>query len=554
MACVLLFQSMNSSPLAEVGNLMEHTPTAETYRRLSRPDAFPGDPAAVAGVDWIQTHLSHVYLTRDRVYKFRKPVDFGFVRFAARAARNADCQREVELNRRLSPDVYLGVAALSEADGRCGVGPVSDALPANATAEYCVVMRRLPEGRDALSLLEGDALSAEMLDRVARRLTRFHDEQNLGIPAPFSATQWLERTVGPVETCFEVISKLPVGVEPDALNAARDRVQQFVQSKAERFEQRRLEGRAVDAHGDLHLQHIWFEDDAAGPTIIDCLEFDAALREIDVASEVAFLVMDLRYRGRQSLAESFLRNYAAHSGDFGLYRVVDYFISYRAAVRAKVAALAAADAAIDPGQRQRAETSASNHLELAAQALSPRPPGSLWVVCGIVGSGKSSAARVLADRVDGVIVASDRIRKKLAGLESGVAGDEVDTGLYAPKCVDAVYASLLEQARPVVESGRDAILDATFSSRAHRTSAAEWARSLGIPVRFMEVRCAPGVAIERLRARAAAGRDDSDAGPDFHAVSAARWESPLAEGFVHVIRTDAEGWRERLAAAVGDFG
>ncbi|MGH7337792.1 MAG: hypothetical protein ACREI7_09445, partial [Myxococcota bacterium] len=168
------------------------------WAQLARAETFPGDPSAGAGVEWIQTHLSHVYRTADRVYKFRKPVDLGFVRFTSRAERNADCLREIALNRRLAPDVYLGVAPLVGSGGRPHVGLPVEAIPIEAR-DYCVVMRRLPDGRDALSLLEAGKLTAEQLDALAALLARFHAAHALGTPAPFTSEEWLARCTRPAE-------------------------------------------------------------------------------------------------------------------------------------------------------------------------------------------------------------------------------------------------------------------------------------------------------------------------------------------------------------------
>ena len=162
---------------------------AAALAALGSPDAYPGDPGAARGVAHVQTHISHVFLTRDRVYKFRKDVDLGFLRFATRAERNADCLREVALNRRLAPDVYLGVAPLVEAGGRFAIGPVGEALArggAGGAPEHCVVMRRLRDGRDALSLLERGALEAAELEHAAELVAAFHRANGLGTPAPFS--------------------------------------------------------------------------------------------------------------------------------------------------------------------------------------------------------------------------------------------------------------------------------------------------------------------------------------------------------------------------------
>lgn len=532
---------------------------AQELGALAAPDAYPDDASAALGVEQTQTHLSYVFLTGRRVYKFRKAVDLGFVRFTSRGERNADCLREVALNRRLAPDVYLGVAPLLH--GPVRIGAVAEGLAraqdGGGDEEHCVVMRRLPSGRDALTLLGRGELSGAQIERAAAFVARFHDRHGMGTPAPFGAEEWLLRCIGPMQDNLRLLGSAPAErAARDALARLEAATREFAERNADRFERRRLAGRAVDGHGDLHLQHLWYEHDDADPIAIDCLEFSESLRRIDAAAEVAFPAMDLRYRGAAPLAERFLRVYARERDDFDLYGVVDGFASYRAAVRAKVARVAAADPAIDPEQRAQAGQSARRHLELAVQMFAARGAGALVLVGGIVGTGKSTAAAELADAAGAVVIASDRVRKRLAGLApTERSGNGLDEGLYDPAQGGRVYAGLLERAAPVLGSGRIALLDATWSRAADRERARRFARERGAATLFIETRCAASVARERLARRKAQGADPSDAGPEFHARSAARFEPPeewpAAEH--RVVETDRADWREALRAIAADL-
>lgn len=537
-------------------------PDPRVIAQLALPVAYPHDADAAAGIAEIQTHLSHVFLTRTRVYKFRKAVRLSFVDFGTREERNADCLREVALNRRLAPDVYLGVAPLEIGEGSVRVGAPAETLAGDdgAAFEHCVVMRRLPEGRDALHLLETGALRPSHLERLADCMAAFHAAHGLGVPAPFAPDEWLACCTEPLAASFRAIAESGIDVGP-GLAHARERARAFVRDHAERFEHRRRLGRAVDAHGDLHLQHVWFESDDAAPLVIDCLEFDARLRRIDVAAEVAFTAMDLAYRGHPGLASFFLRRYARASGDFDLYGVVDFFAGYRAAVRAKVAAIAAGEAEIEAVQRERAAESARRHTAFAAEALAQRPPGAVVLVGGLVGTGKSTVAEALADALDAApgvaVVSSDRERKRQAGLDPLArthAGP--DAGLYAPEAVRETYAALRAHARPLSRSGRVAVLDATWSSRAERHQALGLAAELGARLLFVETRCEGPVAVERLRRRREAGGDPSDAGPERHAVSAARFEPLEGDERAHrrVVATDASDWRAQVQAIAQEIG
>jgi hypothetical protein len=333
--------------------------------------------------------------------------------------------------------------------------------------------------------------------------------------------------------------------------ATRDAVHAFVASHRDVFEARRREGRAVDGHGDVHLQHVWFEAGREVPTLVDCIEFNDSLRHIDAAAEVAFLAMDLRYRGRGALAARFLQSYAEAADDYGLFEVVDYFISYRAAVRAKVAAIAAEDAGIAARQRAAAATSARAHMRLAARALRAPASGALVLLAGIVGTGKSSAAQVVAAATEGVVIASDRLRKRMRGLPDD-ARDGARRGIYTRAAKDAVYAAMLERAAPVLRSGRVAVLDATYESASQRDRALRWAAARGVPVCMVETRAPRAATLDRLARRAAAGRSASDAGPARYEASR-RAFAPVKppRGVAHLVAPTARpGWRARLRRQV----
>jgi aminoglycoside phosphotransferase family enzyme/predicted kinase len=531
---------------------------------LAEPAAYPDDASAARGVAHVQTHISHVFLTATRVYKLRKAVSPGFLDFGARAARNDDCERELRLNRRLAPDVYLGIAPLVGgvgglrvgAGGGFRVGALGEA--ARADAEHVVVMRRLPDGCDALSLLARGALGRAHLLAAAARIAAFHRSEALGAPAPFSGEAWLARIDHPMRDTLGVFSAhaAAAALEPAAIEGLGAAWAGALAACAGRLEARRLEGRAVDGHGDLHLAHLWFEAGPETPLFIDCIEFSDELRRIDAASDVAFLTMDLAYRGHEPLGELFLARYAEASGDHALYDVVDLYAAYRAAVRAMVAALAAADREIAAAQREAAAASAARHLALARRLLTRRGPGALVLVGGSVGTGKSSVAAALCDATPAVVWASDRVRKTLAGLAPEAhARAAADAGLYTAAWNDRTYAALLERAGPALRSGRLVVLDATWASRRRREAALAFARGLGAPAWFVRVDCAEATALERVRRRAARGDDPSDAGPERVAPSRRAFEPPdewPPERRLE-LATDLASWRDEIPRLVAQL-
>jgi hypothetical protein len=524
---------------------------------LAAPAAYPADGSAARGVRHVQTHISHVFLSGERVYKLRKAVTLPFLDFGTRRLRNADALRELRLNRRLAPDVYLGVAPVEPAAAGWRVLETGEA--AGRDVEHALVMRRLPDGRDALSLLAAGVLGPAQLCAAAERIALFHRAQALGVPAPFSSEEWRERIDRPMQDNLSGLREhaLAARLEGSAVEALADAWKRGLARCLPCLEARRISGCAVDGHGDLHLAHLWFEAGPSEPLFVDCIEFDDELRRIDAASDVAFLFMDLVYRGQALLGERWLSGYAEASGDYGLYDVVDLHAAYRAAVRAKVAALAAADREIKGAQRRAAAESAGRHLALASGLLVPKPAGTLVLVAGTVGVGKSTIAAALALASGAVLLSSDRTRKALAGFRPEArAGAAPDAGLYAPDWNERTHAALLARSAPALRSGRAVVLDATWSARSRRAAARERARTLGAAAWLVHVDCAETVARERVQARALRGDDPSDAGPELVAKSRARFEPlddwPSAERVE--LRTDGPLLPEQVAGILTRAG
>jgi uncharacterized protein len=524
---------------------------------LAAPAAHPDDPSAASGLEHVQTHISHVFLSGERVTKLRKAVRLSFLDFGTLRARNADALAEVRLNRRLAPDVYLGLAALERTGAGWRVGALAEA-PRPET-ENAVVMRRLPQGSDALSLLAAGALGPAHVRAAAERIAAFHRAHGLGAPAPFAPEDWRERIDRPMQANLSGLraDAATARLAPAAIEALAGAWRDALAARGAALERRRAEGRAVEGHGDLHLAHLWFEAGPEAPLFVDCVEFDAELRRIDAASDVAFPFMDLVYRGCPAFGERWLSDYVEASGDAGLYDVVDLYAAYRAAVRAKVAALAAADREIEAAQRDAAAESADRHLALASRLLAAQPPGALVLVSGTVGVGKSTVARALAEASGAALFSSDRTRKRLAGLAPGArAADAPDAGLYAPAWHDRAYAALLEHAAPALRAGRTVVLDATWSERRRRAAARELAHRLGAAAWLVRVDCAEATALARVRERERRGADPSDAGPEWVARSRSRFEPPdeWPEARRLLFATDTPDWRAALPGLLARIG
>ena len=306
-----------------------------------------------ARVELRQTHISYVLLAGAYVYKIKKPVRFAFLDYGTLERRRHFCEEEVRLNRRLAPDVYLGVVPLIERAGSFELGEGAVATPGWTTVEYAVRMRRLPDDRMLDRLLKAGRVREEDLRAVARRLASFHSAASTEDAPLFGAPDAVARTL---EENFEETEPL-VGrtiSEPD-FAAIRRYSTRFLAENREVFKVRIREGRVREGHGDLRAEHVCLID---GVVVFDCVEFSKRLRYCDVSSELAFLAMDLDFLGAPVLARDLIRAYAGATGDETLTALLPFYQCYRAYVRGKVESLKSMEAEVPGGERERAGSAA----------------------------------------------------------------------------------------------------------------------------------------------------------------------------------------------------
>lgn len=445
----------------------------------------------------METHVSTVFLVGDRAYKLKKAIATGFLDWSTEASRRQACEREVELNSRLAPDVYQGVAAVLGPDGQ--------------PCDHLVVMRRLPEQARLSRLVTESRDPRRALRRVVKTLAAFHGaaarspEIDEGACPDAVLARWRDnaREMGPYAGTL---------LDPGELEELADRSERYVAGRRPLFGQRIDEGRVCDGHGDLLADDIFCLPD--GPRIVDCLEFDDRLRHGDVVEDIAFLAMDLERLGAPDLATWFLDAYRRATGDPFPRSYADFFVAYRAQVRAKVACLRHAQGVpAAAGEAGRLLGMALAHLRAAEVRL--------ILVGGLPGSGKTTVARRLGHALGWRVLSSDEVRRapgdgpepSPAGA-AALAGPPFATGRYTPAATDAAYEVLLDRARALLESGEPVILDASWTAARHRAAAAGLA---GQTVSALgELRCeAPiGMLAHRIAERRAAGRSLSEATPE----------------------------------------
>ncbi len=435
-----------------------------------------------------ETHSAVVFFLGDHAYKVKKPVDLGFLDFSTRELRELACHREVDLNRRLAPDVYVGVADV--------IGP--DGLP----LEHLVVMQRMPDERRLARLaVEGGSLDAEIA-QIARTIAAFHARARRSTIADELASVDATRALWG-ENTGALIAGGGTTFDESTVATVHALAMRYLDGRRPLFAARTAEGRAVDGHGDLLADDIFCLPD--GPRVLDCLDFDERLRMGDGLADVAFLAMDLDHLGRPDLSERLLTSYGEHSGDVWPPSLAHHHVAYRAQVRAKVTALRAAEG------DEEAASAARDLLDLALRHLEAGRVR-LVLVGGPPASGKTTLARSLARELDAVVLHSDVIRKELAGVPAttslAVGFEQAD---YRPHATERTYRTCMERAEIALGMGATVILDASWARADLRDQARHLARRTCADL--IELCCwAPVDVCEgRIEQRQATGGDASDA-------------------------------------------
>ncbi|NDU71514.1 AAA family ATPase [Actinomadura sp. DSM 109109] len=456
-----------------------------------------------------ETHIGVVFFTGDRAYKLKKPVNLGFLDFSTRERRERACREEVRLNRRFAPDVYLGVADVLGPDGEA--------------CDHLVVMRRMPADRRLSTLVKAGAPVRDALRDTARILAAWHARAPRG--PRIAAEETRDAVRGRWHDSFEQARPFQGAVlDTGAAAETEDLADEFLAGRGPLFDARIADGRVVDGHGDLLAGDVFCLDD--GPRILDCLEFDDRLRYLDGLDDAAFLAMDLERLGATEHAERFLGWYAEYAADPAPSSLRHHYVAYRAFVRAKVACLRHRQGAPDAAAEARA------YADVALRHLRAGRVG-LIMVGGLPGTGKTSLAGALADRLGCTVLSSDRIRKELAGLTpADPASAPYGSGIYTPEWGRRTYRELALRAARLLQMGETVILDASWTSKANRDLLAAVAEQEHAHLTRLRCEAPEAVCAERMRTRPR-GASDADAG-----IAAA-------------MRTDSAPWPGSVAVDTG---
>jgi aminoglycoside phosphotransferase family enzyme/predicted kinase len=441
-----------------------------------------------AHLRFAETHVSILGMSADRVWKLKKAVRFPFVDLSTPELRRANAERELRLNRRFAPDVYLGIEPVTDEQG--------------VQREVVLAMRRMPEDRRLAVVASGSPeIARSCIDRIIDGLVAIHRVAPRGFE--IDATGRRDRVLDLWDrNLAEMRPFVPEVLDTAQFDQVTADAHSYLAGREPLFSRRIADRRICDGHGDLLADDVFCLDD--GPRFLDCLEFDDQLRYGDVLADVAFLTMDLERLGHPLLAGRLLDRYRVASPDTWPESLADLYVAYRAVVRAKVACLG-----IDRGGDDARRT-ARTLLALAADHLA-RGRVRLVLIGGPPASGKTTLARGLAARTGWTVIRSDEVRKQLAGLEPTTSAvTDLDAGLYAPDWNWRTYDALLDTARARLAGGESVILDASWSDVTRRADALRLAQTTTATPTSLMLSVPDDLARTRAREREL-GHDASDA-------------------------------------------
>jgi len=451
----------------------------------------------VSTVELIETHISWVILTDDIVYKVKKPIVLDFLNFGDLERRKFYCEEEIRLNKPWAPDIYLDVVPICLDNGqpRFAVG--------GTPIEYAVRMRRFDQSLRLDAQLERGELTVADMKELGRKIAARHTAAQV-----VDASQREKVVALTKDFIWDNLAALDGFIDDAELKVLREWTEQELQALESLLWQRFDDGYVRDCHGDLHLANLVRLPD--GITTFDCIEFSSDLRHIDVACDIAFLVMDLVERQRHDLAAHFLNRYLERTGDYGSMRLFSLYFVYRCLVRAKVAAILGQERELET-ERVADQADVRRYCDMAQRQILHRIP-ILVVMSGLSGSGKTWVSGQLMAALPAIRIRSDLERKRLLGLsETARSASGIDEGIYSKDISDRVYAHLCETARTMLKAGHNIILDAAFLHESDRAIAIAVAADCKAPCVLLVVTAPAEVLRERVQRREDLATDASEA-------------------------------------------
>jgi len=446
------------------------------------------------------THISVIFLSGERAFKLKRAVAYSFLDFTTLEARRIACERELEINRRTAPTIYKGVVPVTMDDGQFAVDGDGEIV------DWLVEMARFDEATlfDRLIKVER-GLRRPMIEGLADAISEFHTHAE--ISKARGGANGIRKIA---ENNVKAFAALPdEAFSAKDVNAVTSETLARIDAQQLVLDARRKRGCVRHCHGDLYLRNIRLVD--GQPTLFDAIEFSDDFSEIDVAYDLAFVLMDLQFHGQRRLASFLLNRYLEVADEQAdIYRVLPIFLSMRAQIRAHVGAAIFA-VQTDEDARDQELQIARDYLVLAKEYLNETPPR-LVAVGGLSGSGKSRLAREVASHIGlapgARVVRTDVVRKRISGIHPN---ETLGAEGYTAEMTVKTYEAFIDQAREAILAGQSVVLDAVFAMQDQRETAEALATELGVPFTGIWVDAPEDVRIERVMKRE---RNVSDITPE----------------------------------------
>ncbi|QDV71771.1 adenylate kinase [Rosistilla carotiformis] len=436
----------------------------------------------------IQTHISYLFLTDAHVYKLKKPVDFGFLDYSTVAKRHAACEAEVELNRRMAANIYRGVLPVGrDHDGKWRIG--GEVPP----VDWLVAMRRLPEERCLTQMIQREDWGDRDVAPIVDMLTAFY-RQLPPVEMPTYRDCYRQHVLDNGNELLDAKHQLP----PTVVQRVQAAQLQFMFLRGDALLQHRVaDGHLVEGHGDLRAEHIYLTDP---PVAIDCIEFSRELRLVDIADELSFFAMTCDDAGVPELGEAVLRRCCQALGDAPDPQLIAFYRCYRACVRAKVEALRSDQTTEASGSDS--QPGAVRLIELADRYAQQLGSPTAVIVRGLSGTGKTTVAKALAEKMGAVHLSTDALRK------ANSPDDDVN---YDAQSRQQVYSAMFDQAIEHLQNRVPVVVDGTFLQADLLREAQQRLAAAGDKVVVATCICPEEVAIDRIRQRQRRSDSLSDA-------------------------------------------
>ena len=476
-------------------------------------------------VSLIQTHTSWVFLTGKYAYKIKKPVFFGFLDYTALSSREHFCQEEFRINQLLAPDIYYEVIPIVKQGKKICLTPRAGK---SEVLDYAIKMNELPQETIMTNCLLAGKVNYSVVGEIARIIANFHNE-SISKPSlhKYGSPEIIKYNWD--ENFAQTEPFIGITISKKLFNEIQSNVETFFKESERFFEKRIHDQKIKQCHGDLHSRNIFIVDSPRSSSmsakssdkklklsqgvvenrcgikvyIFDCLEFNPRFAVSDVASEIAFFVMDLEFYKHKELADFFINRYLHYTGDWELLRVLDFYKCYRAYVRGKVTGFNLNDRGMSKSDKQDAKIAAKEYFALAdkyAKNLHAKPK--LIMVMGLPGVGKTYLAQHLADRIGGYHLCTDIIRKEITNTPIEMHRFEgYGKGIYTSEASQQTYDKMYRRTENFLAQGKTCIIDATFSWEKSRNVARAIAEKYHVPLYIINCTCPEKVVLARMKKR-----------------------------------------------------